>query len=113
MLDTHLGPVQVLFVRNHHEIEVDLVLSGPATVEGRPLVPGSPVAVSLVAPASPRERRRMVQKLLAWADDASCCRSAIDIDEGQAVLVLGCHGARVRGVLTDLDVLFAGDLPSA
>lgn len=113
MNGTCLGPAQVLFVRHREAIEVDLVLAGPAAVEGRPLVPGSPVALSLAPPPEGRARRRMLQRLRAWADGALACDIAIDLDTGVAVLTIRCSGGTVHGELTDLDVLFANDLPES
>lgn len=102
----------MLFVRGGDStIEVDLVLSGPATIEGRPLVPGSPVALSVQPPPQSWARRRALQRLLAWADDALPCDADIRIVQGIAVFTLVCAGGVVRGPLTDLDVLFASDRP--
>jgi hypothetical protein len=110
---THLGSGQLLFIRNRHAIEVDLVLAGPASVEGRPLVPGSPVAVTLLPPPQGWARRRLVRKLRAWAADALPCGAGIEFADSRAVLTLDCGGAQVRAPLTDLDVLFATDLPES
>ncbi len=109
MNTSSLGSGQLLFVRNRHAIEIDLLLAGPGTIEGRPLVPGSPVAASLVAPSPGWARRRLVQRLRDWADAALRCEADIEISGGRAVLVLARDGRVVRAPLTDLDVLFADD----
>jgi hypothetical protein len=111
MNETGIGACQVLFVRGRWDVEVDLVLSGPAVVEGRALVPGSPVSVGLFPPPQSWARRRMLQRLNAWADDALECHARIDLVNGVAVLTLVSVGGIVRAPLTDLDVLFASDLP--
>jgi hypothetical protein len=112
MNTTRLGACQVLFVRGGGAtIEVDLVLAGEATIEGRPLVPGSPVAVSIYPPPQSWSRRRTLQRLLGWADDALPCDADIRVVRGVAVLSLVSAGGMVRGPITDLDVLFASDRP--
>ena len=111
MNGTHLGTAQVLFVRVRDAVEVDLVLSGAAYVEGRALVAGSPVALSIEIPREAWARRRLVRLLRCWSDTGDACRLDVSLDEGVAVLGCTSGGETVTGPLTDLDVLFASDLP--
>ena len=109
MNGTQLGTCQVIFARREYDVHVDLVLAGTGSVEGYPLVPGSPVSVALVPPAEPWARRRMMRLLRSWADDAAACTAQLSLDDDLAVLVLSSGPDTLFGELTDLDVVFAED----
>ncbi len=110
MKGTELGTCQVIFTRREYDVEVDLLLAGEASVEGYPLVPGSPFSVSLVPPAEPWARRRMMRVLRAWADSSAACTARIRFGDDMALLTLRSGADAVTGELTDLDVLFAEDV---
>jgi hypothetical protein len=77
MNGTELGTCQGIFASSGYDVEVDLLLSGPATVEGYPLMPGSPFSPSLVPPDEPWARRRMLRLRRDWADNATECHASI------------------------------------
>lgn len=108
-MSTELGTCQVVFARRQHDVEIDLVLTGPGAIEGYPLVPRSPVAVCVVPPHEAWERRRMLRTLRGWADAATACDVGIDFQEDEAVLTIRSASETLTGFVTDLDVLFASD----
>lgn len=112
MNDTELGTCQVIFARCEHDVEVDLVLSGEARVEGYSIVPRSPLTVAFAAPTEPWARRRMLRVLRGWADEAAECHAGITFGDEMALLTIRSGADSLAGAVTDLDALFASDLPS-
>lgn len=109
-MSTKLGRCQVVFAIRQYDVEIDLVLAGAASVEGYALVPGSPLTVSVVPPAEPWARRRMMQLLRGWAADGAGCDAEIAFEDDQAILTICSGDERVAGAVTDLDVFFVSDL---
>lgn len=112
MAATTLGTCQVVFVTAGDELGLDLLLAGPGSVEGRPLVAGSPLTLALVPGGGAVARALAVHRLSRWAATATPCRVAIRLDDDRALARLTVPGGHlpdrhVVGELTDLDVMFA------